>query len=178
MANTCRHGRPYSVTCDFCRVEGSGGRIRDDYANVPPRWRVPKDPQDSRFSSLVCYHCSPPKRFKEWGLLYAHVQSHIDDVKGGASELTYPDPSPPPDFTIPKSNRVPSYSPPSQPKTLCKRRARSQENVVHDSTYKPVSRRPERIVRACLLFGALLSLVGLFVAVMVLLEVPTGYYLP
>lgn len=82
MPNTCRHGRPYNVTCDFCKVEGT----RSERTYVPPQWKVPKAQQ---IQTPVCKDCKPFVVFSTSGDLYAHLQGHIDAVKGGPSAPTF-----------------------------------------------------------------------------------------
>jgi hypothetical protein len=86
MANTCRHGRPSTITCDFCRAESRGNDIRASGRETPPRWRVPKPQQ---IGAPVCRDCKPFVVFSAWGDLYAHLQGHIDAANGGPSIPTF-----------------------------------------------------------------------------------------
>lgn len=79
MADTCRHGRPFSVTCDFCRVESRSSESID--RPIPPRWRVPRWRDGAKFSAPKCQFCPYPP--KDWEDVYNHLQQHISEELDG-----------------------------------------------------------------------------------------------
>jgi hypothetical protein len=191
MANTCRHGRPSTITCDFCRAESRGNDIRASGRETPPRWRVPKPQQ---IGAPVCRDCKPFVVFSAWGDLYAHLQGHIDAANGGPSIPTFKPDEPDmddrnssagqlkPKITDADKAKLQALLDTTRSKPIDPHRSvivRPINNDVHAESHTVKSTRmSDRILKASLILGGAIALFGIAFSALIIFKVPSSYYMP
>ena len=79
MPNVCRHGRPYNLTCDFCRVESKNRDLDFERRSNTPRDRRAKTPDPFRCDK--CGYTTP------WREAYIRHQNRHAEAGKVAEDL-------------------------------------------------------------------------------------------
>ena len=156
MPNVCRHGRPYNLTCDFCRVESKNRDLDFERRSNTPRDRRAKTPDPFRCDK--CGYTTP------WREAYIRHQNRHAEAGKVAEDLD----------TAYRSGNVRDRLRPQPPKPEAKPQSHHQTrpNPQRPSGHTPPISRQERVhppkpsssARTSVAFMLILVVVGAVVA--------------